>query len=126
MEAQPEGVEPGQRVLGEHLDDDAALGRRRQRAQEGRQVDDVVQHVVAHHEIGASGVVGDLRPGTEHGATRDVAGRGRRREPVEHVPLPVDPDDRRDPVEREGRPPATASHVQHRAPVTEQLRGRCP
>ena len=91
VEALPERVEPGHRVLVEHLDDDTARRRLRQRPEERRQVDDVVQHVVADHDVvGTTHIGRRVRPlpSTARPESIPRAG-GARREQVEHVLLLV-------------------------------------
>jgi hypothetical protein len=112
-------------VLGHHLDDDAAVGRRRERLEEGHEVHDVVQHVVADHHVGGARRGCGGRPAAEHRAVRHTAGAGLGRERVEHVLLLVDTGEVARPFgERERRRTAAAADVEHAAGVGEQqLRG---
>ena len=116
VEALPQRVEPGHRVLVEHLDDDAAPRGRGQGAQERRQVDDVVQHVVRHHHVGLPRFRRRVGPLAEDDPGRHAPFPGGGGEDVEHVALPVDADQLgRALGEGERRVTAAAAHVEHRA-----------
>jgi len=125
VEALPQRVEPGHRVLVEHLDDDAAPGGRGQGAQERRQVDDVVQHVVRHDHVGLPRFRRGVGPLAEDDPGRHAPFPGGGGEDVEHVTLPVDADQfGRALGEGECRVTATTAHVEYRAPWIEHPQPR--